>query len=126
MSSTNNHPFAEKIAAAKAAVAAIEARIDACDDGDEYLDLSAELSDAEETVMCLEWQEEKYLAELESERKLYEYLEKTGRTACLTCPFGNGIGGCTVPECPFADRHGMPKNVPTSKEWVRRPDYVGD
>ncbi len=45
---------------------------------------------------------------------------------CYNCPFGNGEGGCTVPDCAFAyeREHGL--HVPTSMEWVRRPDYVGD
>lgn len=42
------------------------------------------------------------------------------------CPFGNGVGGCTIPECAFEDENGERKNVPTSEEWVRRPDYTGD
>lgn len=118
--------FKEEIAEAEAAVAAIEAKIAVEEDGDVFLDLLQELSNAECYRDARKQFQAKVLKEIEEERQLQEYLEKTGRTVCVTCPFGNGIGGCTVPKCQFADRHGMPKNVPTSKEWVRRPDYVGD
>ena len=45
---------------------------------------------------------------------------------CYDCPFGNGEGGCTTPGCQFEyeREHGL--HIPTSTEWVRRPDYVGD
>lgn len=40
--------------------------------------------------------------------------------ACYECPFGNGEGGCTTPECQFkySREHNMP--IPTTAEWVRR------
>ena len=45
---------------------------------------------------------------------------------CFCCPFGNGEGGCTTPFCQFEDENGKRGHVPTSSEWVQRPDYVGD
>ena len=47
---------------------------------------------------------------------------------CINCPFGNGEGGCTTPECQFEyELENDPEyKIPTAAEWVRRPDYVGD
>lgn len=82
----------------------------------------AQLTPEEELAMRAECE-----AEQQREKRLLEHLEAIGCICCVDCPFGNGVGGCTVPDCEFTDPiTGNRENVPTAREWNREVNYAGD